>query len=63
MEQRPLRDLARKRMQLVQCRTAQILAIENLFSRHTGHTGGQMGGERVKQLDQKQVNEFGFAPV
>jgi len=33
-EERPARDLSRKRMQLVQCRTAQILAIENLFSRH-----------------------------
>uniref|UniRef100_A0A7X1NH71 Transposase n=2 Tax=Paraburkholderia franconis TaxID=2654983 RepID=A0A7X1NH71_9BURK len=41
-EQRPVRDLSRKRIQLVQCRTAQILAIENLFSRHTG---GQKKGE------------------
>ena len=30
---RRVRDLARKRMQLVQCRTAQILAIGNLFAR------------------------------
>src|SRR6202795_2213267 len=56
---RPVRDLSRKRMQLVQCRTAQILAIENLFARQTG---GQMQGERVKRLDEAQVNEFGFAP-
>src|SRR5260370_31214417 len=56
---RPVRDLSRKRMQLVQCRTAQILAIENLFARQTG---GQMSGERVKRLDEAQVNEFGFAP-
>src|SRR3984957_6094255 len=56
---RQVRDLSRKRMQLVQCRTAQILAIENLFSRQTG---GQMQGERVKRLDEAQVNEFGFAP-
>lgn len=46
---RPVRDLSRKRMQLVQCRTAQILTIENLFSRHTG---GQMPGERGKRLDE-----------
>jgi transposase len=58
-EDRPVRDLSRKRMQLVQCRTAQILAIENLFSRHTG---GQMGGEQVKRLDQTKVSGFGFAP-
>jgi transposase len=56
---RQVRDLSRKRMQLVQCRTAQILAIENLFSRHTG---GQMQGERVKRLDEAQVSGFGFAP-
>ena len=41
-QERPVRDLSRKRMQPVQCRTAQILAIENLFSRQTG---GQMQGE------------------
>src|SRR5260370_7501958 len=58
-EERPVRDLSRKRIQLVQCRTAQILAIENLFSRHTG---GQMPGERVKRLAETQVNGFGFAP-
>ena len=58
-EERPVRDLSRKRRQLVQCRTAQILAIENLFSRHTG---AQMQGERVKCLDQTQVNGFGFEP-
>ncbi|MEM5373389.1 transposase, partial [Paraburkholderia azotifigens] len=58
-EERPVRDLSRKRIQLVQCRTAQILAIENLFSRHTG---GQMQAERVKHLDVTQVNGFGFAP-
>ena len=56
---RQVRDLSRKRMQLVQCRTAQILAIENLFSRQTG---GQMQGERVKRLDEAQVSGFGFAP-
>jgi transposase len=43
----------------VQCRTAQILAIGNLFSRNTG---GQIQGERVKRLDGTQVNGFGFAP-
>ncbi|UBM07916.1 IS110 family transposase [Cupriavidus metallidurans] len=58
-EERPVRDLSRKRMQLVQCRTAQILAIENLFSRHTG---GKMPSERVKRLDPTQVRQFGFAP-
>ena len=56
---RQVRDLARKRMQLVQCRTAQILAIGNLFARHTG---SQMHGPQVKRLDGAQVSRFGFAP-
>jgi transposase len=34
-EERPVRDLARKRMQLVRCRTGQILAIENVLARRT----------------------------
>jgi len=36
-EQRGVRDLARKRMQLVRYRTAQILAIENILARQTGY--------------------------
>lgn len=35
-EERAVRDLLRKRMQLVQSRTAQILSMENLVSRNTG---------------------------
>jgi len=35
-DQRAVRDLARKRMQLVRSRTTQVLAAENLFSRNTG---------------------------
>ncbi|MBT9173981.1 MAG: hypothetical protein DDT21_02392 [Syntrophomonadaceae bacterium] len=35
-EQRAVRDLARKRMQLVRSRTAQILAVENITARQRG---------------------------
>ncbi len=35
-KERGVRDLLRKRAQLVQCRTAQILSIENLVSRNRG---------------------------
>ncbi|MFL9998001.1 transposase [Paraburkholderia sediminicola] len=35
-EQRAARDLARKRIQLVRCRTAHIVSMENLLARHTG---------------------------
>jgi transposase len=35
-EQRAARDLASKRIQLVRCRTSQVVSIENLVARHTG---------------------------
>ena len=58
-EERGARDLARKRMQLVRYRTAQILAIENILIRQTG---ARMKGEAVKRLTAEQVDEFAFAP-
>lgn len=57
--ERGVRDLARKRMQLVRYRTAQILSIENTLIRQTG---ARMKGEAVKRLTAEQVEEFGFAP-
>jgi transposase len=57
--ERGARDLARKRMQLVRYRTAQILSIENILIRQTG---SRMKGEAVKRLTAEQVDEFGFAP-
>src|SRR5229473_2355265 len=58
-EERGARDLARKRMQLVRYRTAQILAIENILIRQTG---ARMKGEVVKRLTAEQVEGLGFAP-
>ena len=58
-EERGARDLARKRMQLVRYRTAQILSIENILMRQTG---ARMKGEAVKRLTAEQVDEFAFAP-
>src|ERR1022692_906098 len=58
-ELRAVRDLARKRMQLVRCRTMQILAIENILSRETG---GQMSGAKIKNMTAESVEEFGFMP-
>ena len=58
-EERGARDLARKRMQLVRYRTAQILSIEGILMRQTG---SRMKGEAVKRLTVKQVDKFGFAP-
>lgn len=59
-DKRAVRDLARKRMQLVQCRTTQILSIENGVSRHTG---GSINSNGVKQLqdadlEKMQLGEF-----
>ena len=58
-EQRGVRDLARKRMQLVRYRTAQILSIENILIRQTG---ARMKGEAVKRLTATQVDGFALAP-
>ena len=57
--QRGVRDLARKRMQLVRYRTAQVLSIENILLRQTG---ARMKGAAVKRLTAQQVDELGFAP-
>ncbi|HVN79961.1 MAG TPA: transposase, partial [Terriglobia bacterium] len=53
-ETRPVRDLLRKRAQLVRQRTADILSIENLTSRNTGV---QINGNRVKQLTVEEVRQ------
>jgi transposase len=58
-EERGARDLARKRLQLVRYRTAQILSIEGILMRQTG---ARMKGEAVKRLTAEQVEEFAFAP-
>ena len=58
-EQRSARDLARKRLQLVRYRTAQILSIEGILMRQTG---ARIKSESVKGLTPEQVEEFGFAP-
>src|SRR4029453_15680319 len=58
-EERGARDLARKRMQLVRYRTAQILSIENILARQTG---ARMSGSAVKRLTAEQVEELGFTP-
>jgi transposase len=54
-EHRPVRDLLRKRGQMVRQRTANLLSIQNLFSRNTG---GSMNANRVKRLDSKEVEEL-----
>jgi len=54
-EQRALRDLARKRMQLVRSRTTHILAIENIIARQQG---ARISSNQVKQLSAEDVDRM-----
>jgi transposase len=47
-EWRAVRDLARKRQQLVRTRTTHVLAMQSIFARETG---GNISGDAVKSLD------------
>jgi len=59
LAERGLRDLARRRMQLVRHRTMQVLAVENVMARQTG---ARMTAYQVKTLHCQQVEGLGFAP-
>ncbi len=54
-EERGVRDLLRKRSQLVRCRTAQILSIQNLASRNTGQS---ISTEEIRKLDESAVAQL-----
>src|ERR1019366_8203562 len=54
-ELRAVRDLARKRLQLVRQRTVQILSLENLAQRNAGKILSQ---KQVDQLDETQIREI-----
>lgn len=53
--QRAVRDLARKRIQLVRCRTTQILAVENITARQYGT---RITSNQVKRLTAEAVEEL-----
>ncbi len=55
-QQRALRDLARKRLQLTRSRTAHILAVENIVARQTG---GRMNAQAVKRLELADLHKLG----
>jgi transposase len=57
--ERALRDLARKRMQLVQQRTLHILSIESLLARQLNL---RMNGEHVQRLDDAAVRALALPP-
>lgn len=54
-EERPVRDLLRKRSQLVRHKTAHILSIQNLLARNTGSS---LSANRIKQLTPQEVDEL-----
>jgi len=51
-EERPVRDLMRKRGHLVQQRTSQVLSIQNLLARNTGR---RLSGNAIKALKDEDV--------
>ncbi|MPZ77657.1 MAG: IS110 family transposase [Deltaproteobacteria bacterium] len=54
-EERAVRDLLRKRSQLVHQRTANLLSIQNLVTRNTGSS---ISANRIKELDNEHVDEL-----
>ncbi|AOJ64756.1 transposase (plasmid) [Burkholderia ubonensis] len=56
-EARSVRDLARKRMQLVQNRTTHILAIENITARQHGM---RLSGAQVHRLTVEAIDQMGL---
>ena len=55
--QRAIRDLARKRMQLVRSRTGHILAVRNIVARQRG---GAISSNQVKRLKADSVDQMGL---
>ena len=56
-EHRAIRDLARKRMQLVRSRTSHILAIENIAARQRGI---KISSNQIKRLTAEMVDQMAF---
>jgi transposase len=56
-EQRSLRDLARKRVQLVRSRTQHVLSVENIVARERG---AGLSSAAVQRLSGAAVEELGF---
>ncbi|HWN10631.1 MAG TPA: IS110 family transposase [Pyrinomonadaceae bacterium] len=54
-EDRAVRDLLRKRSQLVRQRTANLLSIQNLYSRNTGSS---LSANRIKKLRSEEVDDL-----
>ena len=53
-QERAVRDLLRKRAQLVRYRTAQILSIQNLVSRNSGHG---ITTDEIRELNEETISQ------
>lgn len=58
-EHRAVRDLARKRMQLVRSRTTHILAVENITARQRG---ARISSNQVKRLTIEAIDQMALSP-
>lgn len=56
-EWRAVRDLGRKRLQLVRTRTTHVLALETIYARQTG---GHISGRAAKAIDIEDVAHLGW---
>ena len=54
-QERAVRDLLRKRSQLVRQKTANLLSIENLYTRNTGSS---ISANQIKKLTSEQVEDL-----
>jgi transposase len=57
-EHRAVRDLARKRMQLVRSRTTHVLAVENIMARQLG---GRMTSNQIQRLTADAIDKLPLA--
>ena len=58
-EERALRDLARKRIQLVRSRTQHVLAIENILARQLG---ARLSSDAIKRMKSDDIDTLGLPP-
>jgi transposase len=54
-EERPVRDILRRRMLFVQQRTTQLLSFQSLYARETG---GELGCNKIKGLSSADIQEL-----
>lgn len=57
--ERALRDLARKRVQLVRSRTQHVLAVENILARSTG---ARLSAAAIKRLGAEEIDALELGP-